>query len=84
MRVIAGAPEQLQTMYSVLGERRLDEFELPHLRGYEGSVPVRIGNAGPYPASTRYLWRTGRCGGPERGRAACRRGAAPTRYAPSS
>jgi GH15 family glucan-1,4-alpha-glucosidase len=45
MRVIAGAPEQLQTMYSVLGERRLDEFELPHLRGYEGSVPVRIGNA---------------------------------------
>jgi GH15 family glucan-1,4-alpha-glucosidase len=45
MRVIAGAPEQLQTMYNVLGERRLDEFELPHLSGYEGSRPVRIGNA---------------------------------------
>ena len=45
IRVIAGAPEQLQTMYSVLGERRLDEFELPHLAGYEGSRPVRIGNA---------------------------------------
>jgi GH15 family glucan-1,4-alpha-glucosidase len=45
MRVIAGAPEQLQTMYNVLGERRLDEVELPHLRGYEGSTPVRIGNA---------------------------------------
>ena len=29
MRVIAGAPEQLQTMYSVMGEKRLDEFELP-------------------------------------------------------
>ena len=45
MRVIAGAPEQLQTMYSVLGEKRLDELELPHLSGYENSRPVRIGNA---------------------------------------
>jgi len=45
MRVIAGAPEQLQTMYSVMGEKRLDEFELPHLPGYENSRPVRVGNA---------------------------------------
>jgi GH15 family glucan-1,4-alpha-glucosidase len=45
MRVIAGAPEQLQTMYTVLGEKRLDELELPHLPGYENSRPVRIGNA---------------------------------------
>jgi GH15 family glucan-1,4-alpha-glucosidase len=45
MRVIAGAPEQLQTMYNVLGEKRLDELELPHLPGYENSRPVRIGNA---------------------------------------
>jgi GH15 family glucan-1,4-alpha-glucosidase len=45
IRVIAGAPEQLQTMYNVIGERRLDEFELPHLPGYENSRPVRIGNA---------------------------------------
>jgi GH15 family glucan-1,4-alpha-glucosidase len=45
MRVIAGAPQQLQTMYSVLGEKRLDELELPHLPGYENSRPVRIGNA---------------------------------------
>ena len=45
MRVIAGAPEQLQTMYSVLGEKRLDELELQHLPGYENSRPVRIGNA---------------------------------------
>lgn len=45
MRVIAGAPEQIQTMYTVLGERRLDELELQHLPGYEGSKPVRIGNA---------------------------------------
>jgi len=45
MRVIAGAPEQLQTMYTVMGERRLDEVELAHLAGYENSRPVRIGNA---------------------------------------
>jgi GH15 family glucan-1,4-alpha-glucosidase len=45
MRVIAGAPEQLQTMYSVMGEKRLDELELPLLPGYENSRPVRIGNA---------------------------------------
>ena len=64
MRVIAGAPEQLQTMYSVLGEKRLDELELPHLPGYENSRPVRIGNAAAYPAAARYLWRTGRCDGP--------------------
>ena len=45
LRVIAGAPTQLQTMYNVMGEKRLDEFELPHLPGYENSRPVRIGNA---------------------------------------
>src|SRR5215469_3189048 len=45
LRVIAGAPEQLQTMYNVMGEKRLDEFELSHLPGYENSRPVRIGNA---------------------------------------
>jgi len=32
-------------MYSVAGERRLTELELPWLPGYEGSAPVRIGNA---------------------------------------
>lgn len=45
MRVIAGAPDQLQTMYNVLGEKRLDEVELAHLSGFEASRPVRIGNA---------------------------------------
>ena len=45
MRAIAGAPEQLQTMYSVMGDKRLDEIELPHLPGYENSKPVRVGNA---------------------------------------
>lgn len=45
LRAAAGAPEQLQIMYGVAGERRLPEMELDWLSGYEGSVPVRIGNA---------------------------------------
>lgn len=38
-------PDQLQIMYGVAGERRLDEFGLPHLAGYEDSRPVHVGNA---------------------------------------
>jgi len=45
LRAIAGSPDQMQIMYGVAGERRLTEFELPELPGYEGSSPVRIGNA---------------------------------------
>ncbi len=44
LRAIAGSPEDLQIMYGVAGERRLTEFELPWLAGYEGSRPVRVGN----------------------------------------
>jgi GH15 family glucan-1,4-alpha-glucosidase len=45
IRAVAGDPEDIQIMYGLGGERRLDEYELPHLAGYEGSRPVRIGNA---------------------------------------
>ena len=45
LRAIAGSPAQLQIMYGVRGERRLDESELSWLGGYEKSKPVRIGNA---------------------------------------
>jgi GH15 family glucan-1,4-alpha-glucosidase len=45
MRAIAGAPEQIQIMYGVAGERQLLESELPWLDGYCNSRPVRIGNA---------------------------------------
>jgi GH15 family glucan-1,4-alpha-glucosidase len=45
LRAIAGSPAQMQAIYGVSGERRLDEFELPWLAGYENSRPVRIGNA---------------------------------------
>jgi GH15 family glucan-1,4-alpha-glucosidase len=44
-RVAAGDPEQLQIMYGPAGERRLTELEVDWLPGYEGSSPVRIGNA---------------------------------------
>jgi len=45
VRAVAGDPEDIQIMYGLGGERRLDEYELPHLGGYEGSAPVRVGNA---------------------------------------
>ena len=45
IRAIAGDPADVQIMYGVAGERRLSEFELPWLSGYEGSAPVRVGNA---------------------------------------
>jgi GH15 family glucan-1,4-alpha-glucosidase len=43
-RAVAGDPSEIQIMYGVEGERRLDEFELSHLSGYESSTPVRVGN----------------------------------------
>ena len=45
LRAVAGDPEDLQIMYGLGGERRLDEYELDWLPGYEGSAPVRVGNA---------------------------------------
>jgi len=45
LRAIAGQPEALQIVYSIDGARRLPEVELPWLAGYEGSGPVRTGNA---------------------------------------
>ncbi len=44
-RSVAGSPEQVQIMYGIAGERRLDEWEVPWLPGYQGAAPVRIGNA---------------------------------------
>jgi GH15 family glucan-1,4-alpha-glucosidase len=45
VRAVAGSPEQMQIMYGLAGERRMPELEVPWLAGYEGSRPVRIGNA---------------------------------------
>ena len=50
LRAIAGSPEQIQTIYGILGERELPEWQADWLPGYCGSKPVRIGNA----ASTQF------------------------------
>src|SRR2546421_7867514 len=45
LRAVAGDPADLQIMYGIAGERRLDEREIEWLPGYESSRPVRVGNA---------------------------------------
>ncbi|MFD3695519.1 glycoside hydrolase family 15 protein [Streptomyces sp. NPDC058646] len=45
LRAVAGDPADLQIMYGIAGERRIPEAELPWLRGYASSAPVRVGNA---------------------------------------
>lgn len=45
LRAVAGSPWQIQALYGIAGERRLTEHTLPWLPGYEGSAPVRVGNA---------------------------------------
>jgi GH15 family glucan-1,4-alpha-glucosidase len=45
LRAIAGDPADVQIMYGIAGERRLPEWEVSTLPGYEGSAPVRVGNA---------------------------------------
>jgi GH15 family glucan-1,4-alpha-glucosidase len=45
LRAVAGDPADLQIMYGLTGSRRIPEQELSWLSGYQGSVPVRIGNA---------------------------------------
>jgi GH15 family glucan-1,4-alpha-glucosidase len=44
LRAVAGDPTDAQIMYGIDGTRRLPEYELPWLPGYEGSSPVRVGN----------------------------------------
>jgi GH15 family glucan-1,4-alpha-glucosidase len=45
LRAAAGSPDQLQIMYGIAGERRLSEWTVPWLPGYDNARPVRIGNA---------------------------------------
>jgi GH15 family glucan-1,4-alpha-glucosidase len=44
IRSAAGDPAKVQVMYSVTGERRLDEWPADWLSGFIGARPVRIGN----------------------------------------
>ena len=45
LRAVAGEPSKMQLMYGAAGERRLPEWEVGWLSGYEHSRPVRVGNA---------------------------------------
>jgi GH15 family glucan-1,4-alpha-glucosidase len=45
LRAVAGDPADLRIMYALDGSRRIPEYELPWLSGYEGASPVRVGNA---------------------------------------
>jgi GH15 family glucan-1,4-alpha-glucosidase len=45
LRAVAGDPAKAQILYGVGGQRRIREYELDWLPGYESSQPVRIGNA---------------------------------------
>jgi len=44
-RSAAGSAEQLQILYGIGGERRLQEVEIEDLEGFRGAKPVRVGNA---------------------------------------
>jgi GH15 family glucan-1,4-alpha-glucosidase len=45
LRAVAGDPADLQILYSLTGRRRIPEWTVPWLPGYQGSAPVRVGNA---------------------------------------
>jgi GH15 family glucan-1,4-alpha-glucosidase len=47
--------QALQVMYAVGGERDLTEESLPHLSGYEGAFPVRVGN-GAFSQQQHDVW----------------------------
>ncbi|MEU0539242.1 glycoside hydrolase family 15 protein [Nocardia sp. NPDC005978] len=47
----------LQVLYGIGGEREITETELPHLSGYDGAQPVRIGN-GAYNQDQHDIWGT--------------------------
>jgi len=52
---VAGGEDDLQIMYGIGGERELTERTLPHLAGYEGARPVRVGN-GAYRQRQHDMW----------------------------
>ena len=60
LRAVAGAPDDLQIVYGVAGERRLEEFELPWLPGYEGARPGPNRQWGGQAAPARRLRRSAR------------------------
>jgi GH15 family glucan-1,4-alpha-glucosidase len=69
LRAVAGDPADGQIMYGIDGTRRLPEYELPWLSGYEGASPVRVGNEaagqvqGDVPGEVLAAARVGRSAG---------------------
>ena len=45
LRAVAGQPSAMQIVYRIDGSRRMEEYAAGWLPGYQGAVPVRIGNA---------------------------------------
>lgn len=45
LRAVGRSTAQVQIMYGIGGERHIADWEVPWLSGYEGSAPVRAGNA---------------------------------------
>ncbi len=45
LRAVAGDAAEVQIMYGIAGERRIEEYELDWLPGFRDSRPVRVGNA---------------------------------------
>ena len=45
LRAVGGEPARIQILYGLAGERRIPEWEVGWLSGYQGAKPVRIGNA---------------------------------------
>jgi GH15 family glucan-1,4-alpha-glucosidase len=45
LRAIGGSPDKMRILYRVDGGRRIDEWEVEWLSGYEGADPVRVGNS---------------------------------------
>jgi len=69
LRAVAGDPDRLQIMYGVAGERRLPELTLDWLPGWNGSQPVRVGNAAHgqlhvYGELADVVWQSARAGFP--------------------
>ena len=73
LRAVAGDPAHLQIMYGTRGERRLTEYELPWLPGYEESAPVRDRQRGVRAVPARRLRRGRRLAAPDPPDAASRR-----------
>jgi GH15 family glucan-1,4-alpha-glucosidase len=74
LRVVAGNPADLQAVYTVAGERRLTEVELPWLSGYRGAKARADRQRGGRAVPARCLRPGGECHasrpprGPRRGR----------------